>query len=78
MIFTREQHMHLFRVFQIALSGGWENLTQPLLDLEILLGEIFLPGEGNLRRSEFGNLNHFQSQKQLSVNTEHQLKSQLT
>ena len=40
-------------------------------------GEIFLPGEGNLRRSDFDNSNLFQSLKQLSVNTEHQLKSKL-
>ena len=29
--------------------------------LEILLGETFLPGEGNLRRSDFEDLNLFQS-----------------
>ena len=29
--------------------------------LEILLGEIFLPGEGNLRRSDFEDSNLFQS-----------------
>ena len=28
---------------------------------EILLGGIFSPGEGNLRRSDFDNLNLFQS-----------------
>ena len=28
---------------------------------EILLGEIFLPAEGNLRRSDFDNSNLFQS-----------------
>ena len=46
---------------------------------EILLGGgIFLPGEGNLRRRNFDNLNLFISLKQLSVHTEHQLKSKLT
>ena len=30
-------------------------------ELEILLGGFFLPGEGNLRRSDFDNLNLFQS-----------------
>ena len=35
---------------------------------------IFLPGEGNLRRSDFDNLNLFQNYKQLSLNTVHQLK----
>ena len=29
--------------------------------LEILRGEIFLPGEGNLRRSDFEDSNLFQS-----------------
>ena len=29
--------------------------------LEILMGEIFLPGEGNLRRSDFEDSNLFQS-----------------
>ena len=37
--------------------------------------ENFLPGEGNLRRSDFDNSNLFQSYKQLSVNTEHQWES---
>ena len=41
-------------------------------------GEDFLPGEGNLRRCDFGNLDLFQSKKQLSVNTEHQLKAKVT
>ena len=33
-----------------------------------------LLGERNLRRSDFDNSNLFQSEKQLSVNNEHQLK----
>ena len=41
-------------------------------------GEIFLLGEGSLGRSDFDNSNLFQSEKVLSVNTEHQLKSNLT
>ena len=46
---------------------------------EIFLGGgIFLPGEGNLRRSDFDDSDLFQRKKQLSVNTEHQLKSKLT
>ena len=42
------------------------------------LGEIgnFVRGDF-VRRSDFGNLNLFQSQKQHSVNTEPQLKSRL-
>ena len=48
------------------------------MELEILQGGSFLPGEGNLRRNDFDNLNLFQSEKQLSVNTEHQLKPKLT
>ena len=38
----------------------------------------FLKDEENLRMSDFANLNFFQSQKQLSVNAECQLKSKLT
>ena len=45
---------------------------------EILLGRIFLPGKGNLRRSDFDDSNLFQNKKQLSVNTDHQFKSKLT
>ena len=57
-------------VFQIALMSERES--------EILLvGKFFLPGGGNLRRSGFDHSNYFKSQKQLSVNTEHQLKSKL-
>ena len=41
-------------------------------------GEEFLPGEGKLRRCDFGDSNLFQTKKQLSVNTEHQLKLKLT
>ena len=48
------------------------------MQLEILLSGSFLLGEGNLRRSDFDNFNLFQSEKQLSVNTEHQLKPKLT
>ena len=38
---------------------------------------FFLPGEGNLRRSGL-KIQTFNKAKQLSVNTEHQLKSKLT
>ena len=48
-------------------GGGIGNFTR--------VGGIFLSGEGNLRRIDFDNSNLFQSEKQLSVNTEHQLKS---
>ena len=50
-------------------GGGIRNFTRG--------GEIFLPGEGNLRRSNFDHSNLFQSCEQLSVNTKHQLKSKL-
>ena len=53
--------LYLFqsRVFQIVVRGGariqWG-------ESEILLGEnIFLPGKGNLRRSDFDDSNLFQS-----------------
>ena len=52
-----------FRVFQIAVRGGGGGKSPPLLPLwviEILL-EGFLPGGGNLRRSDFDDLNLFQS-----------------
>ena len=38
---------------------------------------IFLPGDENMRRSDFGDSKLFQSQKQHSMNAEHQLKSKL-
>ena len=41
-------------------------------------GGNFFMGEGNLRRSDFDNSNLIQSLKQLSVNTENQLKSEVT
>ena len=44
---------------------------------EILLRGIFLLDGGNLRKSNLDHLNLFQSWKQLSVNTEHKLKSKL-
>ena len=57
-------------VFQIAVKSERES--------EILLvGQFFLAGGGNLRRSGFDHSNYFKSQKQLSVNAEHQLKSKL-
>ena len=40
------------RLFQIALSGGVE-------ESEILLRGDFLSGGGNLKRSDFDNLNLF-------------------
>ena len=48
------------------------------MELEILQGGSFLPGERNLRRNDFDNLNLFQSEKQLSVNTEHKTKINMT
>ena len=56
------------------ISNSWS----PDLIPEILLGGFFLPGGGNLRWSDLGNSNHFQSLKQLSVNNEHQFKWKLT
>ena len=43
-------------------SKGWggEGGKFPPEESEILLGENFLPGEGNLRRSDFDNFNLFQ------------------
>ena len=46
-----------YRVFQIVISVGGES--------KILLGEIFLPSGENLRRSDFGNTNLFQSEKSI-------------
>ena len=63
------------RFFQIAVRGwGWCKLCPPppsnilllfgkpcIVFSVIFLGEIFLPGSENLRRSDFGNSNLFQS-----------------
>ena len=43
--------------FLVNVSKGWEGGWES----EILLGKIFLPGKGNLRRRDFDNLNLFQS-----------------
>ena len=46
----------MFRVFQIAVRGGWENPPSGGLESEILLGAgVFLTGEGNLRKIAFDN-----------------------
>ena len=42
-------------------AKGWGKIPPSEGELEILLGEIFLPGDGNLRRSDFDNSNLFQS-----------------
>ena len=57
-------------------KGVEEARKSPVVDGEwkILLGWIFLSGGGHLRRSAFDHLNLYQSKKQYSVNTEHQLK----
>ena len=66
-------------VFQIVVRVGAKSPPHPVgMELEILQGGSFLPGERNLRRNDFDNLNLFQSEKQLSVNTEHKLKPKLT
>ena len=52
-------------------SKEWEGIRN------LLVGQFFLLGGGNLRRSGFDHSNYFKSQKQLSVNTEHQLKPKL-
>ena len=51
--------------FKIALRGGGKR--------EILLGEFFYQGDGNLR-SDFDHLNFFQSYKHYSINSEHRSK----
>ena len=65
----------ILRVFQIVLRVGGNPPSGE--GIENFAGGIFLSGGGNLRRSNFDDLNLFQSQKQLSINTEHQLKSKL-
>ena len=55
-------------------TQGFPNSSNGWGESEILLEWTFLPGGGNLRRSDFDNSNLFQ---QLSVNTEHQLKPTL-
>ena len=55
-----------------------EGVNSPQLgETRNFAGVIFLHGSANLRRSDFDNLSLFQSRKQLSVNTEHQLKLKL-
>ena len=71
------------RVFQIVVRGG--KFTPPPAFQVVVVGRIrnfpgeviFLLGGGNLRRSDFDCWNLFQNYKQLSVNTERQLKSKL-
>ena len=41
-------------------AGGGCKFPFSVGELEYLLEEIFLLGDGNLRRSDFDNLNHFQ------------------
>ena len=45
----------------VCVGGGGRVVGRGKGVLEILLGEIFLPGEGNLRRSDFEDSNLFQS-----------------
>ena len=49
----------MFRIFQAALRGGWENPPSGGLELEFYWGGIVLPGEGNLRMSDFDDSNLF-------------------
>ena len=49
------------RVFQILLRRGGIHPVRGKSESEILLEGIFLMGEVNLRRSDFDNLNFFQS-----------------
>ena len=51
------------------ISGGGETNSPQWGASENLLGGDFLLGEGNLRKSDFDNLNLCQSYKQVSVNT---------
>ena len=52
----------MFRVFQIVVRDGWESPPPSGgLESEILLGENFLPSEGNLRRSDFDDSNRFKA-----------------
>ena len=53
--------MQMFRIFQKVVRGGWENPPQWEVGIESFTGEIFLPGEGNLRRRDFDDSNLFQS-----------------
>ena len=52
-------------------------MSELLQKLVILLASVFLLGGWNLKRFVFDHSNIFQSQNQLSVNTENQLKSKL-
>ena len=53
----------MFRVFQIVLRGGLENIPSGGVGIRNITegGGIFLLGEGNLRRSDFDDSNLFQS-----------------
>ena len=51
----------LYRVFQIAVMGGGRVNPPQWGKSEILLAGIFLPGGGNLRRSDFDDSNLLQS-----------------
>ena len=65
--------------FLVSSQGFPNNIPPSRRGIENFTGgRIFLIGERNLRRNDFDNMNLFQSLKQLSVNTEHQLKSILT
>ena len=46
-------------VFQIAVRGGGRGGNFPPPHWKFHWGRIFLPGEGNLRRSDFDNSNLF-------------------
>ena len=61
------------RIFQIALRTE----IPPVGGIRSFAGGVILLGGLKLRRSDFDYLNLFPSYKELSVNTEHQLKSKL-
>ena len=62
-------------IFQIELRSKQENLL--CRGTRNFAGRTLLLSGGNLTRSDFEHLSFFQSYKQDSVNTEHQLKSKL-
>ena len=52
--------MLMFRVFQIAIRSGWKNPPQWGVGIgNFTEGGFFLPGAGNLRRSDFDDSNLF-------------------
>ena len=59
-----------------SLGQRFPNSVKRWGEWKILLGRIFLSGDGNLRRSDHSNF--FQSQKQHSVIIDHQIKFKIS